>query len=115
MPPQIFLSGHANSVLQKQAFIIYTNHITVLAEETVRHRPTLLCKRTTVRLAYKLLVSFAYLLATALSSHNDVTLYVTALCYSTAYDFARFFNAMNRSLSLTKIKVVFLRIACCNK
>jgi len=79
LPPQIFLSGHANSVLQKQAFIIYTNNITILAEQIVRHKPILLRKRTTVTLAYKLLVSFAYLLATALSSHNDVTLYVTAI------------------------------------
>ena len=43
-PPQLsscaspdILSGHANSVLQKQAFIIYTNNVTTLAEETVRH------------------------------------------------------------------------------
>jgi len=34
VPPQIFLSGHANSVLKKQAFIIDTNNVTILAEET---------------------------------------------------------------------------------
>jgi len=50
VPPQIFLSGHANSVLQNRLSLCIPT-MSLLAEETVRYRPTLLRKRTTVRLA----------------------------------------------------------------